>query len=155
MDGLHLALDQLTGAIKSYDGDPPSTDYQRGHLAALLEQRSELARSLLSDKFEDVLSIAFEDGSGDRLEELHAALDIWRWSQGDAAMTDWSWWAKQADDDSYVNELRNRDEAVRCARAEYPGDAIEVIEARCWKDEIEGCEQSKFAQTRNHERLEP
>ena len=79
----------------------------------------------------------------------------WRAARGEAGLTAWRWWAKAADDDEYANELATREEAIAWARREYRGEAITIVEARCFADEIEGDEISSFAEMRNLEHLPP
>jgi len=98
---------------------------------------------------ESLLKVAH--ASGEWVVDHDAILARWRAARGQAAMGSWSWWVKPADDDLYANECASREEAIAWARNEYPGEALKVIEARCWDDEIEGEEEFFFAESRNEE----
>ncbi|HVM38310.1 MAG TPA: hypothetical protein VM265_07990 [Sphingomicrobium sp.] len=76
--------DYFAKAIATYDGDPPETEYQRGHLDALKVARAELATILNSPEVEN-----FAKGA-----VLEAAHQRERWgAEHDAGKTpfDWFW----------------------------------------------------------------
>jgi len=106
------------------------------------------------DDIEALLALVHRAGEWD--DSHDEILSRWRASRGEEGMSKWVWWAGEVGADLYGNELPTRQEAIEWARAEYGADAaIEVIEARCWDDEIEGEDNFYFAATRNHEVISP
>ncbi len=78
-------------------------------------------------------------------------LDRWRAARGIAAKTGWSWWARKVGEELYEEEFETRDAAIAWGVKNLePQVEFELIEARCWADDIEGDEASWFAESRNH-----
>lgn len=70
--------------------------------------------------------------------EHESILTRWRKARGEAGMTDWAWWAKQPDDESYGTPFySSREDAIADILNEYP-EATEVMvcQARSWDDEM-------------------
>lgn len=114
---------------------------------------AEYASQQAMDDIEALLTLA--NRSGEWNPDHEPMLDRWRAARGEAGLTAWRWWAKAADDDEYANELATREEAIAWARREYRGEAITIVEARCFADQIEGEEICSFAEMRNLEQLGP
>lgn len=92
--------------------------------------------------------------AGEWNDDHEAMLARWREDRGPGAMTPWHWSAKLKGDELYGPEYLTRAEAIEWARKEYGLDeAIEVIEARTWNDDIRGDDTMWFAESRNHEVL--
>ena len=87
-------------------------------------------------------------------EDHDRMLERFRAARGELGMTEWQWWAREAGEESYANELPTKDAAIAWARREYGAAAtIEVLEARVWLDGIEGEDGCHFAAWRNHEKI--
>lgn len=80
-------------------------------------------------------------------------LERWRAARGDAALSRWCWWAKEAEAENYENECLTREAAIAWARKEYPGKAITIIECRYFDDFFNDEEMIWFAESRNEETL--
>lgn len=92
--------------------------------------------------------------SGEWEDEHDDILARWRERRGEAGMGGWRWWWKLPDDERYQTDHATREEAIAAACRDEPGAAtIELIEARCWADDID-YEHALFAATRNYERKE-
>lgn len=110
----------------------------------------------MSNELMDDLETCLTDlyACGDWTKDHDAILARFRAAKGEAGMSGWSWWAKEAGEESYANEVETKEQAIAWARCEYGTQAtIEVIEARLWDDDIEGDENCAFAAWRNHEKL--
>lgn len=81
----------------------------------------------------------------------------WRANQPNGGMTDWRWWVGGIDDELYSDEVASRAEAIARGKKGFSSDSwtsgFQIIEARCWNDTIEGDDEARFAQQRNHEKF--
>lgn len=79
-------------------------------------------------------------------------LQRWRRLRGEAIMTDWSWcWADEGEHE-FSGFHDNREAAIEEALAEgcfFGTDAFEIIEARCWMDDLADDDFVPFAATRH------
>lgn len=90
--------------------------------------------------------------AGDWGDEHEEILERWRALRGEAGKDGWRWWWKQPGDDLYNTDHATRDEALAAALiAEPAAIEVELIEARCWSDDI-NAESAMFAESRNYER---
>lgn len=92
--------------------------------------------------------------AGEWQDEHEEILDRWRALRGEEGKSGWRWWWKRPGDDLYQTDHATRDEALAAALREDPAadDTVELIEARCWSDDI-NVEDAMFAESRNYERV--
>lgn len=107
----------------------------------------------IMDDVEALLADIYQ--SGEWYEEHEAILRRWRLSRGDAGMGGWEWYCGDVGEPEYnigVPYPSTRDAAIRAGNQNMEaGQRFQIMEARCWNDEIEGYENCFFAETRNHE----
>jgi hypothetical protein len=102
------------------------------------------------DDVETLLRTVFAAGEAE--DEHYEILSRWRDARAEKAMSAWSWWWKLPEDESYQTDEPSREDVLATGRREEPdAAAIEIIEARLWADDIEGEEESRFADSRNNE----
>lgn len=95
------------------------------------------------------------DGDIEWSDADDALLAAWRWARGEAGMGDcWEWWSMLAGNHEYEFVGESREDVLAQARENYPGEAIMIVEARYWSDEIRA-EDAPFAQMRNQEMVQP
>jgi hypothetical protein len=93
------------------------------------------------------------EASGERGDDWDDILDRWRRARGEDGMAEWRWWWKATYDDLYQTDHATREDALAAALAEESAlTVVELIEARCWADDID-VENAKFADSRNYEKL--
>ncbi len=91
------------------------------------------------------------DGVLDWSDASQELLDAWRRERGEAGKsTAWEWWSMIVGEDEYMFTGATRDDVIRQCRDDYPGDLIDVVEARYWTDDFFE-DDGGFAETRNHE----
>lgn len=92
--------------------------------------------------------------AGEWTEDHDTILAKCRAQRGESAKTPWRWWIREAGEELYQNEFKTREAAISWAVREYDqATAFDVIEARCWADDIQGDENNWFAETRNAETI--
>ena len=103
----------------------------------------------------DIEWLLCEARSWDWQDKHHDILARWRARRGDDGKTSWRWWWKLPEDDLYNTDHETKAAALAFAVREYPtAREIDVIEARCWSDDIlAGDEADMFAESRNKERV--
>ena len=106
----------------------------------------------IMDDVETLLTALYSTGEWDDDHEI--ILKRWREARGDAGKGGWAWWCGVPGEPLYEIDglISTREAAIRAGHeSEAPGDKFQIIEARCWNDDVQGDENCFFAETRNHE----
>ncbi|BBD98017.1 hypothetical protein SAMIE_1015180 [Sphingobium amiense] len=98
---------------------------------------------------EDLLNLIW--CSGEWTDEHQDMLEAWRKARGEAAMSNWSWWIGDVDDDLYAYDFTSETAALDAGDRRFSAEGrFRIAEARCWNDNVEdGADEVRFAAIRN------
>jgi len=127
---------------------------QRRCVAPHLHEQSQAGGDVCPTVLDDIETLLrLLEASGERGDDWDDILDRWRRARGEDGMAEWRWWWKATYDDLYQTDHATREDALAAALAEESAlTVVELIEARCWADDID-VENAKFADSRNYEKL--